>query len=952
VLGKTVSHYRITARLGSGGMGEVWLAEDIRLGHEVAIKRLPAALAGDRRARQRFMREARAVASMRHPYVVALNEFDEIDGEFYLITEYAPGGSLRERIADSPGGLDPGTAVRWGIQAAEGLAAAHAQDILHRDIKPDNLLLSVDDDLKIADFGLATLADTTRMTQDGALIGTLAYMAPEQRSGQDTSERTDLYALGLTLYEMLTGRRPHPDAAASGDWTAASFPGRNPDLPAELATLLDELLSADPSARPRSASEVARRLREIAGAAELVSGLPAPVRPRPPGVRRRALWALPVIVALGFAWWFAARDDDIGPVLDDASIAVMRFTRVADPADPSHDGETVSRLVATALSQRPNLQVVSRERLLELGNQPGNPSALPLARTVGSRWMVTGTVLRSAPDWSIIAELVDVRSGSVQGSRQVNAEETEDLFSLCDRLSSSLFKLIPDAATAAFTPRELASVTTTSEEAWRHYIDGVVARDEKDGVAAKRSLLQAVRADSTFAMAWLELATGPATVDAAEKARAMAQALRHSDHLSRNEQLLIRGHDARRRGDLDSALEHFEALTDEYPREKEGFRLLAATLYQTGDLRGAIRNYRRMTEIDPNDGLAFNMLAYRYFDAGQTDSSLIAINRYVELEPDLPDPYDSRADLHALNGDFEQAKASYREALAQRRGFTPSRGKLGALLLFDAEFRAADESFRRVASSESPTSRSLGRLLFGFARIGEGRFADAVDVLRQGIASDELEGLTHASYYRWKRCYLALALQLAGQPEAALKTMRQLVAHYEERMGPDAAYRHQLVLLLAQQGDFDAAEAELQALREFERTDAGGFSDDYWMTSAELAWHRGDAHAALAHLERLPPPKRGSQTLYVKGLAHLQADDLASAVESFDGFFGARYPSDSWLVIEITRAHYYLGLAYERSGWEDRARARYLEFLRRWGDAEPEPPEVIDARARLAGLGR
>ena len=270
MIGTTISHYRILEKLGEGGMGEVYLGEDIRLGHRVAIKKLPRQLAAHRESRERFLREARAVAQLKHPYVVALHEFDEVDGEFFLITEFAPGGSLRERIGAGDVPLD--LALRWAIQSAEGLAAAHARGVVHRDIKPDNLLLDEDGNLKIADFGLARLEDETRLTLPGSLVGTLAYMAPEQIETGEVDERSDLFALGTCLYELFTGSRPFEADTRAGITHAilhgepVSASERRADLPMPVSGLLERLLRKTPGDRPESARSVARSLRKIAEA--------------------------------------------------------------------------------------------------------------------------------------------------------------------------------------------------------------------------------------------------------------------------------------------------------------------------------------------------------------------------------------------------------------------------------------------------------------------------------------------------------------------------------------------------------------------------------------------------------------------------------------------------------------------------------------------------------------
>jgi eukaryotic-like serine/threonine-protein kinase len=288
--------YRIERELGHGGMASVYLARDVELGRPVALKLLPPHLAADDVFRARFIREARLAGRLSHPNIVRVYDAGETDGRPFIVMEYVPGSSLAEA-----GRLDADRVVALGVQACAGLQHAHDAGLVHRDVKPANLLVRDDGVLKIVDFGIARAAESTRHTQAGALLGTAAYLAPEQIAGEDATPASDVYSLGAALYELLTGRPPYAFAslaelaAKQADGLIAPVRDVEPAVPRELEAAVMHALARDPGFRPGSAAELAHEL--AAG-----STAPATVPLAPPPRRRRwALWAAAALAAIGVA---------------------------------------------------------------------------------------------------------------------------------------------------------------------------------------------------------------------------------------------------------------------------------------------------------------------------------------------------------------------------------------------------------------------------------------------------------------------------------------------------------------------------------------------------------------------------------------------------------------------------------------------------------------------------
>jgi predicted Ser/Thr protein kinase len=327
LVGRQVGQYRVDAEIGRGGMGVVYLAEDTRLGRKVALKALVAELTGDDRRRAWLRREARAAGALSHPGVATVYALEDIEGQFFIATEFVPGRTLRHRLV--PGGLPVGELVDIALQMARALEAAHARGVVHRDLKPENVLLTESGGVKLVDFGLARILnpsgdDRTRsqLTRSGVVLGTPGYMAPEQLEGGLGDARSDLFALGIVIYELVTGANPFqgrtPSSTAARILTVEPAPPStlDPLFPPALDSLVATCLKKDPSLRYASAAQVADDLDAVLDA--LARGAPAPgaVAPRPVSAAEasaRALWrihqlvvvALLSIIAIG-SWWLAA----------------------------------------------------------------------------------------------------------------------------------------------------------------------------------------------------------------------------------------------------------------------------------------------------------------------------------------------------------------------------------------------------------------------------------------------------------------------------------------------------------------------------------------------------------------------------------------------------------------------------------------------------------------------
>jgi TolB-like protein/predicted Ser/Thr protein kinase len=413
MVGETISHYRILEKLGEGGMGVVYRAEDVKLGREVALKFLPAEWTRDEEARSRFLREARAAAALNHPSICTVHEIDEADGRIFIAMELIEGGDLKARLASGPISLEK--ALTIAAEIADALEEAHAKGIVHRDVKPANVMLAADGRAKIMDFGLARLAGATDLTRTGTTLGTVAYMSPEQARGDEVDHRTDIWSLGVLLYEMVTGTRPFVgdrDQAVIRSILNDEPRGPAVEAPQEMIGILARALAKSPSARYESAGDLARDLRAI----------------------RRQLEADPTTAV--------AMESKLIP-----SIAVLPFANMSPDPDNEYFGDGLAEELMNALAQLPGLRVAARTSAFQFRGKDADIREIGGKLNVGT--VLEGSVRKAGNRIRVTAQLINVADGFHTWSERYD-REMEDIFELQDEITAAIVeqlrvRLGPDA---------------------------------------------------------------------------------------------------------------------------------------------------------------------------------------------------------------------------------------------------------------------------------------------------------------------------------------------------------------------------------------------------------------------------------------------------------------------------------------------------------------------------
>jgi len=639
MIGQQLSHYRILEPVGAGGMGEVYRAHDLHLDRDVAVKVLRRGSLEDSTARERFRREAHLLSRLSHPGVATIFDFDTQDGVDFLVMEYVSGGTLESRLQKGPLELDE--LARIGAEIGDALEDAHRRGILHRDLKPGNVVLTAAGTPKILDFGLAGLLQTshtvTNLTQESTIRGSLPYMAPEQLRGEPDDSRTDVYAFGTMLYEMATGRRPfeknRPEALMFEILHGTSHPVRSlrPEAPPELDRLIESCLSKDPDLRPNSAGGVSETLRRI--------------REQP---------------------HHGAGSESARSVI--RSLAVLPFENVSrDPAQ-EYFADGMTEALISELARLKALRVISRTSAMKY---KGVQKALPeIARELSVEAILEGSALLVGKRVRVSVRLVSARADETLWADRYDGE-IEDVLDLQSRVAETVAKEIA----VQLTPREatqLAKRRPVNPEAHVEYLKGRHTAEAASPQAIELSLRhfrRALELDPKYAPAWAGIAgchivrggRGMAPpVEANEEARAAAmKALELDDSLAQAHAAL--GAVAVHELDLAAGIRHLRRAIELDPALTTAYHNLGRLHYCSEQHREAQEAMLKALSLDPLSMLIHTTVGDAYYYAREFDRSLVYYRKAVELDPRFDGAHTDLARTLEALGRFDESRREYEE---------------------------------------------------------------------------------------------------------------------------------------------------------------------------------------------------------------------------------------------------------------------------------------------------
>jgi len=977
--------YQIIEELGKGGMGHVYRVLDKKLKEEIALKLIKPEIAKDKKTVERFSNELKTARKIVHKNVARMFDLNEEKGTHYITMEYVRGEDLK-RLIRKIGRLGPGQAIPIAKQICEGLAEAHRLGIIHRDLKPQNVMVDEDGDARIMDFGIARSLESKGITDAGMMIGTPEYMPPEQVEAKEVDQRSDIYSLGIILYEMTTGKLPFiaDTPFAVGVKQKSEKPENptdiNPQIPDDLSRVILKCLEKDKDARFQSAGEVRSELDQIE------RGIPTTEKKVPvkkPLTSKEitvslstkkllipALLILAVLVATVFIWRPWSGGGASPTLTDKASLAILYFKNNTGDESLKNWRIALSDSIITDLGQSRYFDVLPSDRIfsilrklnLEEAEGYATEDLRKVAAEGGVNHVLTGSLSRAGETFRIDYLIQEMPTGITKGSDRVEGMGEESIFSMVDEITKDIkqdFNL-SQAQISGDVDKKLGTITTGSIEAFKYYSEGRHAHDMGEYRKSIALMERAVSVDPEFAMAYRSMAMAYANIRLyGKRDELIKKAYELSDRLPDRERYTIEADFYRQSEETyGKAIETYNKLLELYPDDgiaNNNSAILYSSLEQFDKAaeryKAAIRG--KDPSIQPYGGLATV-----YNNMGRHEEAKQVLLDYIENFQDSSDAHQGLSDTYLLQRKFDQALAEIDNAFSLNPTEWGYLYDKGAILYLKGDLEASRLTFQELEGKDNPGAKVISSLGFLLLDIHHGKFRIAIDYSEKAIAlcrSYNQLGWEINFHLRLIDLYLYM-----GKLEEAISHYQQAWTTAVER----GSLSQQWLLLVSKGVYFlkrHSFEEALATAGELKKSIESGLNEkaireyDYLMGLIE--YERKNYPAAIEYINKgksLLPAENDPWDAHAKfsfalGRAHHKAGDFEKAQAAYEEILpmtNGRVFYPEYYALALLE----LGKVFQDQGNSGKAAEYYEKFLDLWKDADPGIVEVEDARKRLAGL--